>query len=172
MIDHQPRLLSLDGGGVRGLSSLLILREIMEEIQRQSGREETPLPSQYFDLIGGTSTGGLIAIMLGRLRMVYLIRFRSCPWPVVCRRVYYKVHRVERERLQRRPSDCRYDSYRRWSMPFRRNSSRKCNQKPCWGKAWRCERPHVGSRFSRVATLPYICCCHKYGQCRRSCSFI
>ena len=70
MIDHQPRLLSLDGGGVRGLSSLLILREIMEEIQRQSGREETPLPSQYFDLIGGTSTGGLIAIMLGRLRMV------------------------------------------------------------------------------------------------------
>ena len=70
MIDHQPRLLSLDGGGVRGLSSLLILREIMEEIQRQSGAEDTPLPSQYFDLIGGTSTGGLIAILLGRLRMV------------------------------------------------------------------------------------------------------
>ena len=42
----------------------------MEEIQRQSGSEETPLPCEYFDLIGGTSTGGLIAIMLGRLRMV------------------------------------------------------------------------------------------------------
>jgi len=42
----------------------------MEEIQRQSGAEETPLPCQYFDLIGGTSTGGLIAIMLGGLRMV------------------------------------------------------------------------------------------------------
>ena len=69
-IEHQPRLLSLDGGGVRGLSSLLILREIMEEIRRQSGAEETPLPCQYFDLIGGTSTGGLIAVMLGRLRMV------------------------------------------------------------------------------------------------------
>ena len=55
---------------MRGLSSLLILREIMEEIQRQSGAEETPLPCQYFDLIGGTSTGGLIAIMLGGLRMV------------------------------------------------------------------------------------------------------
>ena len=70
MLDHQPRVLSLDGGGVRGLSSLLILREIMEEIQRRSGAEETPLPCQYFDLIGGTSTGGLIAIMLGRLKMV------------------------------------------------------------------------------------------------------
>jgi len=42
----------------------------MEEIQRQSGAEDTPLPCQYFDLIGGTSTGGFIAIMLGRLRMV------------------------------------------------------------------------------------------------------
>jgi patatin-like phospholipase/acyl hydrolase len=73
-IAHCPRILALDGGGVRGLSSLLILREIMEEIERQSGAERTPLPCEYFDLIGGTSTGGLIAIMLGRLRMV---RFRN-----------------------------------------------------------------------------------------------
>lgn len=28
-----------------------------------------PKPCDYFYLIGGTSTGGLIAIMLGRLRM-------------------------------------------------------------------------------------------------------
>jgi patatin-like phospholipase/acyl hydrolase len=70
MVTHCPRILSLDGGGVRGLSSLLILREIMEEIGRRSEADETPLPCQYFDLIGGTSTGGLIAIMLGRLRMV------------------------------------------------------------------------------------------------------
>jgi predicted acylesterase/phospholipase RssA len=69
-IAHCPRILALDGGGVRGLSSLLILREIMEEIERKSGAEKTPLPCEYFDLIGGTSTGGLIAIMLGRLRMV------------------------------------------------------------------------------------------------------
>jgi hypothetical protein len=69
-INHCPRLLSLDGGGVRGLSSLLILREIMEEIGRRTEAPETPLPCEYFDLIGGTSTGGLIAIMLGRLGMV------------------------------------------------------------------------------------------------------
>jgi len=65
-----PRLLSLDGGGVRGLSSLLILREIMEEVGRRKRIKPPPLPCEYFDLIGGTSTGGLIALMLGRLRMV------------------------------------------------------------------------------------------------------
>jgi predicted acylesterase/phospholipase RssA len=42
----------------------------MEEIERKSGAERIPLPCEYFDLIGGASTGGLIAIMLGRLRMV------------------------------------------------------------------------------------------------------
>jgi patatin-like phospholipase/acyl hydrolase len=31
--------------------------------------ENPPKPYDCFDLIGGTSTGGLIALMLGRLRM-------------------------------------------------------------------------------------------------------
>jgi patatin-like phospholipase/acyl hydrolase len=65
-----PRVLTFDGGGVRGLSSLLILREIMEDIERRTKADELPLPCDYFDLIGGTGTGGLIAIMLGRLGMV------------------------------------------------------------------------------------------------------
>jgi patatin-like phospholipase/acyl hydrolase len=58
-------LLSLDGGGVRGLSSLLVLKQIMEAIDPQN----PPRPCDYFDMIGGTSTGGLIAIMLGRMRL-------------------------------------------------------------------------------------------------------
>lgn len=32
-------------------------------------RDQIPKPCDYFDLIGGTGTGGLIAIMLGRLRL-------------------------------------------------------------------------------------------------------
>jgi patatin-like phospholipase/acyl hydrolase len=58
-------LLSLDGGGVRGLSSLAILKRLMETINPDS----PPKPCEYFDMIGGTSTGGLMAIMLGRLEM-------------------------------------------------------------------------------------------------------
>jgi len=72
---HVPKILSLDGGGVRGLSSLLILREIMNGIADDSA-DEGLKPCQYFDLIGGTSTGGLIAIMLGALGMVFLCWFR------------------------------------------------------------------------------------------------
>lgn len=59
------RLLALDGGGVRGLSTLMILEQLMEAIDPDA----PPKPCDYFDMIGGTSTGGLIAIMLGRLQM-------------------------------------------------------------------------------------------------------
>ena len=68
--DRVPRILSLDGGGVRGLSSLLILREIMEDLREAVNATEPVKPCEYFDLIGGSSTGGLIAVMLGALGMV------------------------------------------------------------------------------------------------------
>lgn len=50
------RLLAIDGGGVRGLSSLIILEQLMETINPDS----PPKPGEYFDMIGGTSTGGLV----------------------------------------------------------------------------------------------------------------
>ncbi|KAG9047584.1 hypothetical protein FS837_001900 [Tulasnella sp. UAMH 9824] len=65
-LDGPPRplrLLSLDGGGVRGIISLIVLEQIMNQVAPGAK------PCEWFDLIGGTSTGGLIAIMLGRLRM-------------------------------------------------------------------------------------------------------
>lgn len=58
-------LLTLDGGGIRGLSTLYILKHLMELIDPVN----PPKPCECFDMIGGTSTGGLIAIMLGRLSM-------------------------------------------------------------------------------------------------------
>lgn len=100
----QKSILSLDGGGIRGYSSLLILRALMKAIgeierkwpsdpaessfhplkppsvdsdgyprinTRHIERDATSpwLPCHYFDYMAGTSTGGLISIMLGRLRM-------------------------------------------------------------------------------------------------------
>lgn len=64
-------LLSLDGGGVRGLSTLYILKGLMTRLnyERQNAGLPCVKPCEVFDLIGGTSTGGLIAIMLGRLEM-------------------------------------------------------------------------------------------------------
>ena len=76
-MDQKPlRILSLDGGGVRGISTLYILKDLMRQIAREYAANNpglpdiSPLPCNYFDLICGTSTGGLIALMLGRLRMV------------------------------------------------------------------------------------------------------
>jgi len=54
MPDNDLRLLALDGGGVRGLSALMILQQLMETVDQ----ENPPKPCDYFDMIGGTSTGG------------------------------------------------------------------------------------------------------------------
>jgi patatin-like phospholipase/acyl hydrolase len=54
MAEINLRLLSLDGGGIRGLSSLMILGRLMETIDASN----PPKPCEYFDMIAGTSTGG------------------------------------------------------------------------------------------------------------------
>lgn len=70
-IKHRPRILCLDGGGVYGLCELFVLRHIMSDIAIAAKLDCPALPCDYFDLIGGVGLGGLIAVMLGRLRMVY-----------------------------------------------------------------------------------------------------
>jgi len=58
-------LLSFDGGGVRGLSSLYILQGLMKRLNAERKKEKLPLvkPCEVFDLIGGTSTGGLVIFL-------------------------------------------------------------------------------------------------------------
>lgn len=46
------------------MSELLILQEIMNRVQGKLKLTEEPRPCDYFDLIGGTSTGGSVVIYL------------------------------------------------------------------------------------------------------------
>lgn len=77
-----------DGGGIRGLSELHIIRKMMEQLKNQNNLESVPRPCEWFDMIAGSNTGGcianlvsntdypltriglrIIALFLGRLRM-------------------------------------------------------------------------------------------------------
>lgn len=69
---NAKRLLCLDGGGVKGISSLIILDAIMKRVRELEKKAPDPtqhFPHTYFDLAGGTSTGGLAALMMFRLGM-------------------------------------------------------------------------------------------------------
>jgi len=57
------RILSLDGGGMRGLITLQILARIECVLRASTGRPQLRL-SEWFDFIGGTSTGAIIASCL------------------------------------------------------------------------------------------------------------
>jgi len=55
------RILALDGGGIRGALSLGYLKRIEDILRQRAGGDPDFRLSDYFDLIGGTSTGSIIA---------------------------------------------------------------------------------------------------------------
>ncbi|KAL9998778.1 putative patatin-like phospholipase domain, Acyl transferase/acyl hydrolase/lysophospholipase [Helianthus debilis subsp. tardiflorus] len=55
-------ILNIDGGGIRGIIPGVILQYLESELQALDG-EEARL-ADYFDVVSGTSTGGLITVML------------------------------------------------------------------------------------------------------------
>ncbi|KAF9467925.1 FabD/lysophospholipase-like protein [Collybia nuda] len=59
----------LDGGGIRGLSTMIVLQELMHKIQDRHKLPSLPKPCEVFNLASGIGTGGLIVIMLFRLEM-------------------------------------------------------------------------------------------------------
>src|SRR5215211_6156279 len=59
MADKNFRILSVDGGGLRGLVPALLLLDLERRLAAKTG-ERRPL-SDYFHLFAGTSTGGLTA---------------------------------------------------------------------------------------------------------------
>ncbi|HTB32442.1 MAG TPA: patatin-like phospholipase family protein, partial [Bacteroidia bacterium] len=61
-MDKTIKILSIDGGGIRGVLPATFLSALEEKLQETTGDKDFRL-AQYFDLIAGTSTGGLLACM-------------------------------------------------------------------------------------------------------------
>ncbi|KAM0032218.1 putative patatin-like phospholipase domain, Acyl transferase/acyl hydrolase/lysophospholipase [Helianthus debilis subsp. tardiflorus] len=60
--ETSTKILSIDGGGIRGIIPGVILHYLESQLQALDG-EQARL-ADYFDVISGTSTGGLITILL------------------------------------------------------------------------------------------------------------
>ncbi|MDX2304301.1 MAG: patatin-like phospholipase family protein [Microscillaceae bacterium] len=56
------RILSLDGGGIRGIIPAQILVSLEKKLQKKSNNPDARL-ADYFDLIAGTSTGGILTCL-------------------------------------------------------------------------------------------------------------
>ena len=72
----QKRMLALDGGGIMGVITLQFLKRMEDQLRPLSGRGENFRLCDFFDYIGGTSTGAIIASGLAIGKSVdELIRF-------------------------------------------------------------------------------------------------
>jgi len=56
------RILSIDGGGIRGILPGQVLIHLEEKLQEKSGNKNGRI-ADYFDLIAGTSTGGILTCL-------------------------------------------------------------------------------------------------------------
>jgi uncharacterized protein len=75
-VEKPRKMLALDGGGIRGLITLGILKRMEELLAPGSGRGSAFRLCDYFDYIAGTSTGAIIAAGLARgLSVQELIAF-------------------------------------------------------------------------------------------------
>lgn len=103
---HVRRILSLDGGGIRGL----VTCRWLDGVDAALGAAGRPMIPGSFDLLAGSSTGGLIAcgLALGRspaqLAQLYLDR-RHEIFPGMARRLWSRATRL----LSQGPSAPRYD---------------------------------------------------------------
>ena len=92
-VENRPtrRVLALDGGGIHGLFTLEVLAELEARLRETHGNNRPDYRlCDYFDLIAGTSTGGIIAAMLAwgfpvsQVQQLYLASakqiFARAPW--------------------------------------------------------------------------------------------
>ncbi len=71
------KILALDGGGIRGMITVEVLKRIEDLLRREQGGGQDFVLADYFDYISGTSTGAIIAAAL------------SLGWPVDQIREFY-----------------------------------------------------------------------------------
>jgi hypothetical protein len=102
--DRPFRILSIDGGGICGILPASVLAEL--EARYLNGQSI----GEYFDLIAGTSTGGIIALGLARgltaaaVRDVYVDRGGLIFPPVSrIRRLWRGIRRLQRYPYERKP---------------------------------------------------------------------
>lgn len=73
LLGHTFDVLAFDGGGYRCLSEICLLGHFLTAVAGNGSQDEdedpSPRPCEHFDIICGTSSGGLLAILFGRLRM-------------------------------------------------------------------------------------------------------
>jgi predicted acylesterase/phospholipase RssA len=91
--DRPRRMLSLDGGGIRGLITLGILESIEKMLREAISPGENFRLGEWFDYIGGTSTGAILAAGLARgMSVAELIEFYVSTGP----EMFEKSHLLKR----------------------------------------------------------------------------
>ncbi|MCJ1379191.1 hypothetical protein MMC17_002291 [Xylographa soralifera] len=64
------KILTIDGGGLQAISTLLILDKLLDTIATNNGvSAKKPRPCDVFDTIAGIGAGGWLALFLGRFHM-------------------------------------------------------------------------------------------------------
>jgi hypothetical protein len=70
MLPAKPlKILTIDGGGLQAITTLLILDKLLDTIANINKAHQKPRPCDVFDTIAGIGAGGWLAILLGRFRM-------------------------------------------------------------------------------------------------------
>ena len=82
---ERPRaILALDGGGIRGVLTLEVLAEIERQLAAATGKGAAFRLCDFFDYVGGTSTGAIIAAGVARGKSVdELLKFYAEAGPLM-----------------------------------------------------------------------------------------
>lgn len=93
---QQKKILTIDGGGIRGLLALGMLEQIERQLRNACGNSNLLL-SDYFDYISGTSTGAILATALSTGMSTAEIRpfYLECSQEIfkkasISKRLYFK----------------------------------------------------------------------------------